>query len=221
MATREPVKDIAYIVAALRNKIQSISGNSQALTQKKTLNNINESINSGVSAQKSLTQSFKQLVDAKKKYKEENVNTSSDNENENANNNVVVRPFDATKFIKYVEKEGTKILESYVKRVSISVHEKNIKIVGSNFDIKYFKNKENKDLLFSRIQSYTGSNDWYLQLEENNGKSEASNDSFLAKQAKEAEALVNEKKEKVYNDSLFQEIKKVFPGTEIERFIKK
>ena len=43
----------------------------------------------------------------------------------------------------------------------------------------------------------------------------------MAKQAKEAEALVNEKKEKVYNDSLFQEIKKVFPGTEIERFIKK
>lgn len=239
MTSREPVQDIAFLIATLRNRVQSLSVDvplrNQALApQKKTLvyeenarssyNVANTNIaNKSLVNTKSLTESFNQMLEAKKKSREniKEDNDKLDNENTTKENKQIIHVFEPSRFIKYIEKAGTKILESYIKRVGIAVQEKSIKIKGSSFDIKYFKNQENRDLLLKRIEEFSGTSDWYLQLEENANETSVAKDSFFGLQEKEKEEKEKEKRQAVYNNPTFQEIKKVFPGTDVEKFIKK
>ncbi len=221
MATREPVKDIAWVIASLKNKIQSVDNNKDIQL---SVTNLPKSITDDSSKNiVSLSEKLEQKLKRKNKEKqvievnkEKNERLIHDNENEFAEEKKVFIPND---FVKFIEKVGTKVLESYIKRVEFFVNEKSIKLKGISSIIHYFKMRESKELLLKRIEEYTKSNDWYLQFEEVGSDDVKNLDSVAEKEKKNIKNVEEKQKKVVYEDETFKELKDIFPGTDIEKII--
>lgn len=221
MATREPVKDIAWVIASLKNKIQSVDNNKDIQL---SVTNLPKSITDDSSKNiVSLSEKLEQKLKRKNKEKqvievnkEKNERLIHDNENEFAEEKKVFIPND---FVKFIEKVGTKVLESYIKRVEFFVNEKSIKLKGISSIIHYFKMRESKELLLKRIEEYTKSNDWYLQFEEVGSDDVKNLDSVAEKEKKNIKNIEEKQKKFVYEDETFKELKDIFPGTDIEKII--
>ncbi len=220
MATREPVKDIAWLISAFKNKIQTISSNNISsinIDEKKIENKEGQNSSSSATSLSGQLEQKLQKKNSGKQVKKDN------HEDKSVDLSAAVpkekRSFVAEEFIKFIEKVGTKVLESYLKRVEFVLNEKSIKVKGATSIIHYFKTSENKELLLRRIEEFTGSKDWYLQFEEISPKDFDSLHTVVGKEKEEEKKEKENEKKTVYEDSNFKELKDIFPGTDIEKII--